>query len=382
MQINDVRDVVLVGGGHSHIQVLDAFAVTPPSACRLTLVVDRPIAVYSGMVPGFVAGQYRAEELEIDAAALGRRAGAEVVLERAVRIDIANRRIELEHGDSVPYDIAAFDIGSTVAGLDIPGVREHALPTRPIGAFVGRVAALLEAARRHDAGTPFRVVVVGGGAGGVELAFTLDRRLTDDTSGPIEVVLLEASSQVLSGFSDSLVRQVTRRAAERGIAIRCNCGVTAAGPDVITLADGNPIPYHALIWVAGAVSHPIFRESGLPTDDRGFVRIRSTLQFERHDALFATGDCGTLIDHPSTAKAGVYAVRQGPFIADNIRALLTGAPLRSYTPQREFLTLLNLGDGTALGTKWGRTIDGRWVMKLKDWIDRRFMRRFKIRPPG
>ena len=152
----------------------------------------------------------------------------------------------------------------------------------------------------------------------------------------------------------------------------------AAGPDGVTLADGRTLPCQALIWVTGALSHPLFDDSALSTDDRGFVRIRSTLQFEDHDELFAVGDCGTLIDYPATPKAGVYAVREAPFVTHNIRAVLTGDRLRSYKPQGGFLTLLNLGDGTALGAKWGRSFGGRWVMALKDRIDRRFMRRFQI----
>jgi selenide,water dikinase len=197
------KHVVLVGAGHAHIQVLDAFAASPPG-CRLTLVVDTPIAVYSGMVPGFVAGQYRVEELQIDPLPLARRAGVEVVLARAVRIDSENQRIELEDHEAVPYDIASFDIGSTVAGLDLPGVREHALPTRPIGLFVGRMDDVLAAARRCDGGS-FRVMVVGAGAGGVELAFTLLHRLRRDTSAEVQVTMIDNGPHILRGYADAVV---------------------------------------------------------------------------------------------------------------------------------------------------------------------------------
>jgi selenide,water dikinase len=183
------KHVVLVGAGHAHIQVLDAFAESSPD-CRLTLVVDTPMAVYSGMVPGFVAGQYRTKELQIDRVPLAERAGAEVVVTRAVGRDPQARRIELENREPISYDIASFDIGSTVAGLDLPGVREHALPTRPIGLFVDRVDDVLDAARKRDGGL-FRVVLVGAGAGGVELAFTLPHRLRRDTSADVQVTLLD-----------------------------------------------------------------------------------------------------------------------------------------------------------------------------------------------
>lgn len=369
------KHVVLVGAGHAHIQVLDAFAGSPPDA-RLTLVVDTPIAVYSGMVPGFVAGQYRIDELQIDPMPLARRAGVEVVVARAVAIDTANRRIEVEGREPVPYDIASFDIGSTVVGLDLPGVREHALPTRPIGLFVERMDEVLEAARRHDGTRPFRVVVVGAGAGGVELAFTLGHRLRRDTSAEVHVALLDNGPHILRGYAEAVVRRATRRAATDGIEVRTGCTVVGVDNGAVCLDEAGTVPFDVLVWVTGAVSHPVFEPSGISTDHRGFARVRPTLQFEEHDNLFGAGDCVTLIDHPTTAKAGVYAVRQGPFITHNLLATLHDEPLRAYVPQTDFLALLNLGDGTALGTKWGRAVEGRWVMKLKDWIDRRFMARF------
>ncbi len=373
-----MHNIVLVGAGHTHVQVLKAFAENPPPAAKLTLVVDTPIAVYSGMVPGFVARQYRAAELQIDAAALALRAGAKVVVRRAVEVDPEQRRIILHQHAPIPYDIASFDIGSTVAGLDLPGVREHALPTRPIGLFVEQVDTMIQAARRHNSDAPFRTVIVGGGAGGVELAFASQSRLKVDASAATEVTLLDSASQILAGYPDRLVARIYRLAEQRGIEILGHHKVAGIEENNVAFVDGNSRPFDVLIWVTGAASQPLFRQSRLATDRRGFVCTRSTLQLEEYDNLFACGDCGSLIDYPDTPKAGVYAVRQGPVLTGNIRALVTGEPLECYAPQRDFLTLLNLGDGTAVGTKWGITIAGRWVMKLKDRIDRGFMRQFQV----
>ena len=377
MKAGQLREVVLVGGGHSHVQVLEQFATQSPPGSRLTLVVDTPIAVYSGMVPGFVAGQYRQQELEIDVGRLAGLAGARLVISKAVGVDAQERQILLEDGASVSYDIASFDIGSRLAGHDLPGVSQYSATTRPIGRFIEQVDQIIRKARDHDPATPFRVVVVGAGAGGIELAFTLQQRLQEETSTSVQILILQNQTDILGGYADSLVRRVYRRSRERGIQIECNRKVAAVEPEAVVLAEGERISCQAVVWVTGPASHSIFTESGLPTDRLGFVRVRSTLQVEEHDELFATGDCAALIEHPQTPKAGVYAVRQGPCITHNIRALIVGGPLRIYRPQHDFLTLLNLGDGKALGTKWGRSVEGRWVMKLKDWIDRRFMRRFQ-----
>jgi selenide,water dikinase len=373
-----IREVVLVGGGHAHIQVLKQFAEKPPPDARLTLIVDRPVAVYSGMVPGFVAGQYEAHELEIDATDLAGLAGARVVVSPATRIEPDERRIHVAAGPPVAYDVASFDIGSTVGGLDLPGVSEHALPTRPIVGFVERVGELLARAISLEPGRPLRVVVVGGGAGGVELAFALEHRLKSETRADVRVTLLEGGSRVLRRYADSLVRRVEEHARARGIEIRCDQRVASAEAERVVLESGESIDCEALVWVTGPVSHPTFVDSELATDDRGFVRIRSTLQFEEHDDLFAVGDCGTLIDYPETPKAGVYAVREGPVVTKNLLRWLEGKPLEAYRPQGDFLTLLNLGDGRALGTKWGVSFEGRWVMRWKDRIDRKFMSRFQL----
>lgn len=371
------RELVLVGGGHSHVQVLRRFAMRPPSGARLTLVLDVPVAIYSGMVPGFVAGQYRSEELEIDVVPLARRANARVILSPAVGVDTAARRILLRDRPPVSYDLASFDIGSTVIGLDTPGVREHALPTRPINRLVARLAAFFE--RRRGLGSePLRVVVVGAGAGGVELAFTLEQRLNRQLGVLTTVKLVTSDPEVLRGYPQGLIGRIHRHAKSREIEIETNRRVVAAEADRIHFGDGTMTPCDALVWVAGAWAHDLFRSSGLATDERGFVLTRSTLQIEGHDELFAVGDCATLEEHPETPKAGVYAVRQGPYLIDNLYAALEGRPLRRYRPQSDFLTLLNLGDGQALGCKKGLSFEGRWVMQLKDWIDRRFMKRFQV----
>ncbi|MEJ2085444.1 MAG: FAD-dependent oxidoreductase [Acidobacteriota bacterium] len=372
------RHVILVGGGHSHVQVLEALASDPLAGAKVKVVVDKPIAIYSGMVPGYVAGQYRADELEIDVPALCRHAGVDVIVETVEKIDAHRQLIHVAGHEPLSYDFASLNIGSTVAGLDTPGIRAHAIPTRPISDLVSRVDSLVSQAAARPGQDPFRVIVVGGGAGGIELAFTFRERLIHCGAGPVATTLVHAGAEILEGYPDSLARKVHRLAEPRDIDIVCTRRVTAAEPHRVLLDNGIRLPFDALIWVTGAVSHALLSASGLPVEDRGFVEIRSTLQVEGFDNLFAVGDCATLIDYPKTPKAGVYAVRQGPYLTANLRAVLEGRPLEIYRPQSDFLTLLNLGDGTALGAKWGRSFHGKWVMRLKDWIDQRFMQRFRL----
>jgi len=361
--------------------VLRQLAMRPPQDTRVTLVVDTPVAVYSGMVPGFVAGQYRQGELQIDAVPLARRAGARVVLSAMMGLDVERRRIVLEDRPAIPFDVASLDVGSTVAGLDLPGVRERALATRPIGAFVEDIEACVERAGVSAGDASLRVLVVGGGAGGVEIAFTLRERIVRRRAS-VHVTLLNGGARILAGYPDSLVRRVQRRAAACGIELRDGVRAVAAEDGWLALADGGREPFDLLVWVTGAVAPPALAGVDLPKDGRGFLHTRSTLEVEGCDGLFAAGDCAHLVAFPDTPKAGVYAVRQGPLLARNLAAALAGESLARYRPQRDFLTLLNMGDATALGSKWGVSFEGAWVMRLKDAIDRGFMRRFQVLEPS
>jgi selenide,water dikinase len=377
-------ELVLVGGGHAHVQVLRALAMEPVAGVRVTLVLDRPEAVYSGMVPGFAAGDYDAAELEIDVVPLARRAGARVVLSAALRVDPAARRIELEGRAPIAYDVASLDVGSVVRGLELPGVREHALATRPIRHFVDRLEAAL--AREAGAGGPApRIAVVGGGAAGVELSACLAARLRAARRGAA-LALVTDEARLLRGHGERLADAASRALAASGVEVRSGARVEAVEKDALVLAGGERVACDLALWATGAAPPPAIAASPLPKDAAGFVRVEDSLAVAGCEGLFAAGDCASLEAHPWVPKAGVYAVRQGPVLTANLRAALAGRPLRRYRPQRGFLALLNLGGGRALGGKWGLVASGRAVWRLKDRIDRRFVERFRVlgraRGPG
>ena len=373
-------ELVLVGGGHSHVQVLRMHLMRPLAGARITLVVDRPIAVYSGMVPAVVAGQLAPHEAEIDLRPLARRGGCRVIVARATGIDPVARRVTLEGRPPVVYDRCSVNVGATVAGLDLPGVVAHAVPTRPIGAFVAKVDAAI--ARLGALPRAARVVVVGSGAAGVELAFCLQVRLEAALGRRPEVTLVGASAHPLPHASKRAARAVERAAAARGIALRGGVRVAAVHPDAVELEGGERLPADLTPWSTGAAAVGFFSGSGLDVDARGFVQVDDTLQVPGHPGLFAVGDCATPSSWPDIPKAGVYAVREGPVLAHNLRASLSGGGLRAFRPQRDFLTLLNLGDGEAIGLRNGMAARGRWLYRLKDRIDRQFMDRFQMLDEG
>ncbi len=365
-----------MGGGHAHVQVIRRFVMRPLPDVRLCVVLDRPEAVYSGMVPGFVAGDYTAEALTIDVLPLARRAGARVVLAAATGVDPKAKRIALRGRPALPYDVASLDVGSTVRGLALPGVRDLALATRPIQGFVERLDAAIAAARARRGAEPLRVVVVGGGAAGVEVAFTLEARLRAEAL-PARFTLVAAWPTLLPGSASRFVRAAEREAGRRGIRLRLGAEVAGLDTGRVRLLDADDEAADLVLWATGAAPLPWLDGVEVPRDADGYLRVRETLQCVGFDDLFAAGDCAALDAHPWVPKAGVYAVRAGPVLDANLRARLAGRPLRHYRPQRDFLALLNLGDGRALGGKWGLAFSGRSVWRLKDAIDRRFVERFR-----
>jgi selenide,water dikinase len=322
------------------------------------------------MVPGVVAGEYPREDAEIDAAALAARAGARVVHARLHAVDAAARRLELEGHDALPYDVGSLNLGSAPAGLEAPGVANVALPVRPIAPFLDRIAAPGPGSGLH------RLLVVGGGAAGVELAFAL-RRASRQSVG-----IVEGGQAILPRASAALRVRVERQAARTGIALHCGRRVVGADRRLVDLDGGCRLDFDQLVWTAGAAPPPALARSFLPSDAGGFVLVDRTLQVRGHPELFAAGDCATLADAPNVPKAGVYAVREGPVLAFNLRAALGRRPLRRYRPQRDFLTLVNLGDGTAVGARGRVAFAGRWVRRLKDRIDRRFVARYRVPSPA
>lgn len=371
------RHIVLIGGGHAHVQVLRRWIMRPPHDAVATLVVDRAVAVYSGMVPAWVAGEVPRHALEIDVRPLARRAGVSIVVGAVHAVDAQAQRVHIAGRGSLPYDVASLDVGSTVAALDVPGVVDHAIPTRPIGAFLDRLEGdLVRLADR----TEVDLVVVGAGAGGVEIATCLSARLRRDGK-TVCCTLLSAAPDVLPGAAPSVVAKVRQAVEARQIQVRTNARVASVERDAVRFEDGSTLRADMVVWVTGAVAHAWVAASGLPTDPRGFVQVRDTLQVVGHDTLLAAGDTAFFVNHPWVPRAGVYAVRQGPLLVDNLDAWLRGARLSEYKPQSDFLSMLNLGDGTATVAKWGMALHGAWVWRWKMRVDTRFMEAFQVLTP-
>ena len=372
--ITQRRDLLLLGGGHTHALALRMLAMKPPPGLRMTLVSDTAFAPYSGMLPGLVAGHYAFEEAHIDLRRFCAARGVRFVEARAAGIDVATGRVALEGRPALEYDLLSINIGAQPELDSVPGAREYAMPVKPVGTFYRRWQQLerrLKEAPEHSA----RIVLVGGGAGSVELALAMRHRLGE---GP-EITLLCGES-LLPGYNRGARETVRRQCRRVGIQLRESARVTAVDAGEAAVNDTDVVSFDELVWCTGAVPVSWLKNTGMPLDDRGFLKVDDTLQVTGFPGVFAAGDVAIQTRHPRP-RAGVFAVRQAPILAKNLAALAQRRPLSKHRPQHRFLSLLSLGEQRAVADRGFLWASGAWVWRWKDRIDRRFMEQFDELPP-
>lgn len=356
--------LVLVGGGHAHLHTLRRIRDLTGRGIAVTLVTPDRFHYYSGMGPGMLGGRYRPEEARIDVQGLAERGGVRCIVAPASGLDPAARLLLLADGTTFSYDILSLNIGSVVADHPLPSAR--IIPVKPI--------ANLEAARERllalASSAPPRVLVVGGGAAGVEIAGNVRRLLGDRGK-----VTLVASSPVLHQFPQRARELVLKAFAGSGIETAEGVRVEGWTDGEAGLSDGRRVAWDLALLATGVKPPPLLRKWGLQLAPDGSLLVDRFLRSTGSPAVFGGGDCITFSEQ-SLARVGVHAVRQGPILFRNFEAHFAGKPLLPFKPQRSFLQLLNLGDGTALLVRNGIVWRGRLALHLKDCIDRRFVESF------
>ena len=366
------RDLVFIGGGHTHALVIKQLGMKPIAGVRITLISEQTLTPYSGMLPGFVAGHYSFLDAHIDLNRLCQWAGVRYIRGTVTGVDSDTNTIQVNSGLKVTYDQLSIDVGST-PDLSVPGAREYAVGVKPVSQF-GEIWNSLLHASGSEGG---EWGVVGAGAGGVELVLGMAQRLKANSA--LKFNLLFSGERVLPGYPDKVVSTVEEALAEKNISLHPNFRVAEVQQDGLIATDGKKVTLDKSIWCTGAAAAGWLAETGFEVSERGFIAVNEFLQSTSHSNVFAVGDCSDMLSDPRP-KAGVYAVRQAPFLADNLRAVFNRTELKPLKLQTDFLSLLSLGDKSAVGCRAGRTISGSWVWKLKDHIDQKFMR--KLNEPG
>lgn len=356
-----MKRLVLLGAGHAHVHVLSRIGQAPPAGVDVTLISPFPRQVYSGMLPGWISGHYSLEQCVIPLPPLAARAGVRLCQTAASGLDLAARQVLCEDGRRVEWDVLSIDTGPVADVAGLPGAAQHALALRPIESFI---AAWPQIAWRCAQG-PTRIVFVGAGAAGIELALAMQYRLRE--AAP-RFTLVSAANTLPGRAGPRLMRLL----ALRGIELHQGLRVERIDAQAVHFADGSSLGADLIIVATGAAAAPWPRAAGLACDAAGFIQTNACLQSISHPDVFAAGDCAGMVDFPRP-KSGVYAVRAGPPLAENLRLRLLGEPLVPYAPQSKSLYLVSAGDRCAVGS-WGPfSWQGAWTWRWKDRIDREFM---------
>ncbi|MBX3663284.1 MAG: FAD-dependent oxidoreductase [Burkholderiales bacterium] len=368
------KRLLLIGGGHSHVEVIRRFAHEPEPDAAITLVSPDRLTAYSGMLPGHVAGHYSREECHIDLEHLCRAAGITRVESTVTGLDLECGFARCGNEHTLPFDILSIDTGSVAATAAVAGADRHGIAVRPVAHFLQQWDRILASAAR--ARSALRIAVVGAGAAGVELVLAMQHRMLG-LDGNARFTLVGDGPGILPSHPRRLQCRFMDILNARGIELRLDGTVQGVDADSLLLRGGARIATDEVFWVTGAAAPPWPAASGLGVDARGFIAVNAKLQSMSHPRVFAAGDVASMVDAPRP-KSGVYAVRQGPPLARNLRRALRGESLLDYRPQRRALALISAGDRYAMASYGALAWGGGWVWQWKDRIDRGFMQRYRV----
>lgn len=365
------KHLVLVGGGHAHMTTMLNLRDYIDRGHRVTLVSPSPYQYYSGMGPGLLGGTYRPEQVRFHIRKMVEKRGGKFVEDRVVRIEASPRRLVLASGNSLDYDIASFNTGSSVPMEKAGAAGDDVIAVKPIQNLLGARRWILEQVRNSTVD----LLVVGGGPAGLELAGNL-WRLVNEAGGKAHISLV-AGGRLMGGFPEKVRQFALESLGQRGIRMIEGAKTTHVADGRAVLTDGSTLGYDMAFIAAGITPSTLFRESGLPVGEDGGLLVNNSLQSVASPELFGGGDCISLQGQPLD-KVGVYAVRENPILHHNLLAALEGSELETFEPQKDYMLIFNLGNHRGIFVKNGWVWHGRPAFYLKDWIDRKFMKKYQV----
>lgn len=370
---SESQNLVLLGGGHSHAIVLRQWQMHSLPNTRLRLLSDTEKAPYSGMLPAHVAGLYSHEQTHIDLPHLAQLAEAKFYHDKAIGLDLKRKQILCLNRPPLPFDTVSIDIGSTPATSTVPGAKDYTVPAKPVPVFLQYWEQFVQAVETTP-NQPRTLAIVGGGAGGVELALNMQQRL-QQSSDQVSIHLLQREPELLPQHGKWVRRHLHHLLTQRGVKLHLGEAVSEVFPDKVVCESGLTLETDIVFWVTQASAPDWIEESGLATDEQGFILVNEHLQSMSHPFVFAAGDIATMKTHPRP-KAGVFPVRQGKPLFQNLQRTILEKPLVSYHPQRSYLSLIGTGDKSAIAS-WGPLgFHSPLLWRWKDHIDRKFMDQF------
>lgn len=378
--------VVLIGGGHAHVEVIRRYGMLKNPPFQLTLISDTPMASYSGMLPGVVATHYEKAQAHIDLGHLCLRSGVRFISGSVANVDIKKRQITIS-GDrpTIGYESVSFDIGARPNIPDLPGIENLSIPVKPVDFFLQKIDELDRSISKASADNPIRIVIMGGGVAGCELALALNYRWSRESRliGRYRIKVVESEPSILSSLPSKARRAMIHILRRFQTQIASNMHLERFDQEKKSLIfnQGATVEADSIFWTTTAIGHPWLRQTGLQLDEKGFILVKPTLETLTQEGVYAVGDVASLPGNMQRPKAGVFAVRQGPILFENLWRRFRGLPAVRYRPQKHHLALISLGAKRALAVRGQFTWQSKYIWRWKDHIDKRFMEKFQV-PPG
>ncbi len=380
----------MVGGGHSHALVLRKMGMEPwPANVGITLITNLADTPYSGMLPCHIAGLYDFDTAHIDLRPLTRFANCRLIMDQMVGLDPKKQQVICRDHPPIAYDTLSIDIGSTPTKSQVPGAAQYAIPAKPVPGLLRAWAAYLdelEQALVEDPHTPATVSIVGGGVGGVEMAFAMQVRLwalmrqhDRDPMQQVAVHIFHRGAHLAKGRNRRTQKLVERMCRVRNIQVHTEQSVCKVMADRVRCQSGLEVACDRTFWVTNAAAPPWLTNSRLALTADSFIAVKDTLQTCSHPNVFAAGDVATMVNH-HRPKAGVFAVRQGPPLYHNLKRHVLGKSLKPFRPQKRYLNIIDTDTQRSIAS-WGLfAVRAKWCRKWKDSIDRKFMSLFSDFP--
>jgi selenide,water dikinase len=358
-----MKTLIMIGAGHSNLVAIGELLPRASKTFRVILVSDVSLAPYSGMLPGFLAGFYKEEEILFDLEKLRNHYGFELIIDAAVEVNSAQNCIRLSSGSVLTYDCLSINTGIWPTPLlTDKESEERIIYAKPLSHLIPKCKQFLNTKAR------LQIAVVGAGSAGIEVASALAIRVKG------KVTLFSNTETILPELSVRVREKILSQLTLLEIKIESNAKVISYLDNKITLEDGRHYACDFAFVTTGARPHKI--KGDLTCDTNGYLQTSKALLVNNTKNVFAAGDCITFDQNP-LPKAGVFAVRQGEVLAYNLLAFLNQSPLKDYIPQKSFLKILMIGPHLGLATKGPFHYMGSLAWKLKEHLDRKFMNKYQ-----
>jgi pyridine nucleotide-disulfide oxidoreductase family protein len=364
--------LLLVGGGHAHVFLIKQFYLKNIPELEVILVTACQYQYYSGMAAGYVEGVYKEEDMSFDLKKMCQKSRVRYIEGRIIGIDVENKCVKLENNETLSFDVISLDTGSEMAGKSVEGVVEYAYCVKPLeNLFKLRenfIEQIFEASQ---------VLISGAGAAGIEIAFAL-KALADKQKKNVKITLLHRGNLILKGYNENVREMTIRKLNKDKIEVLSQHKILKVLENNLSLESGKQINYDFLVWAAGPVSNPMYKASGITVDKDGYMLVNLYLQSIDYPFIFGAGDCVSFPDFTYVKKVGVYAIREAPYLFNNILKFIKNEALQEYMPQTDYLAIISAGNKKGIMQYKRMAIKGSISWRLKNFIDSGFMKKFKF----